>query len=234
MIYKTIKVIIHIKIMKYNYVYITTNLINGIQYVGDHSTNNLDDGYIGSGTYFKNAIKKYGKENFKKEILEFFDNKQDAFNAQFLIINKYNTLSPNGYNISPKGGYGISNSFLNEETKKKIGLAHKGKINKALSFYNSNNKKGLSYIDQMVKIYGENIGLEKATIYKDKISLSTSGKNNPMFGKGDKISGNKNGMFGKTHLEETKYKMKKPRSEEAKLNIKIAQQKRREKEKLTK
>jgi hypothetical protein len=54
----------------YNFVYITTNTITGKQYIGDHSTNNLDAGYIGSGRpYFKNSLKKYGKESFKREII---------------------------------------------------------------------------------------------------------------------------------------------------------------------
>jgi len=62
---------------KLNFVYITTNLLNGKQYVGDHSTYNQDDGYLGSGRpYFSNAIKVYGKENFKREILEFFSTKK--------------------------------------------------------------------------------------------------------------------------------------------------------------
>ncbi len=54
---------------KYNYVYVTTNLINGAQYVGDHSTNNLNDDYLGSGKYLFRSIKKYKKkiliENFR-------------------------------------------------------------------------------------------------------------------------------------------------------------------------
>jgi len=65
---------------KFNYVYITTNLINGKQYVGDHSCDNLKkDNYLGSGKpYFQNAINKYGLKNFKKEILEFFTNSKEA------------------------------------------------------------------------------------------------------------------------------------------------------------
>lgn len=55
------------------YVYIITNLINGKQYVGDHLSYCTDethnDTYFGSGKIIMRAIKKYGKENFKKEIL---------------------------------------------------------------------------------------------------------------------------------------------------------------------
>lgn len=113
---------------KFNFVYITTNLITGKQYVGDHSTNNLEkDKYLGSGKpYFLNALNEYGQENFKREILEFFNTKEEAFNAQEKYIIQYSTLVPNGYNISPKGGHGIS-GCLSEETKEKIRIKNTGK-----------------------------------------------------------------------------------------------------------
>lgn len=53
-----------------NFVYITTNIINGKQYIGSHATNNINDGYIGSGRIFLKAVNKYGKQNFQREILE--------------------------------------------------------------------------------------------------------------------------------------------------------------------
>ena len=52
----------------HHYVYIITNQLNGKQYVGDHSTNNLEDGYLGSGVLLLRAKKKYGKENFSREV----------------------------------------------------------------------------------------------------------------------------------------------------------------------
>ena len=51
-----------------HYVYCTTNLISFRKYVGSHS-GKIDDCYLGSGVHLKKAIRKYGKENFKKEIL---------------------------------------------------------------------------------------------------------------------------------------------------------------------
>ena len=112
---------------KFHFVYIITNLINSKQYVGDHSTNNINDNYLGGGSYIKRSIKNHGKENFKREILEYFDTKQEAFNAQEKYIIQYNTLAPNGYNLSTKGGHQCKNS-VSEETRKKMSNAKKGQI----------------------------------------------------------------------------------------------------------
>lgn len=66
------------KTKKYNYFYKITNLINNHYYYGIHSTNDINDGYMGSGSRLKIAYKKYGIENFKKEILKFFNTRVDA------------------------------------------------------------------------------------------------------------------------------------------------------------
>ena len=107
---------------KFNFVFITTNLLNGKQYVGDHSTNDLNcyktKNYLGSGRpHFERAKKKYGKENFKREILEIFETKKEAFDAQEKYIKQFNTLTPNGYNISPKGGHNVKDCWGDESKK---------------------------------------------------------------------------------------------------------------------
>jgi cyclophilin family peptidyl-prolyl cis-trans isomerase len=80
---------------KYHYLYKTTNLINDKYYYGIHSTNNIDDGYIGSGSYLRNAIHKYGKDNFKREIIKYFDSREELVQGEIdliteeLVKNKY-------------------------------------------------------------------------------------------------------------------------------------------------
>jgi hypothetical protein len=53
----------------YFLIYKTTNKIDGKTYIGKHQTNNLNDGYIGSGIHLVRAIKKFGRDNFTREIL---------------------------------------------------------------------------------------------------------------------------------------------------------------------
>jgi len=158
-----------------HYVYITTNLVNGNQYVGDHSTNDLDDGYLGSGRpYFKNAIKKYGKENFKKEILEFSHSKKEAFDAQEKYIKKYNTLVPNGYNISPKGGHNCKDS--GPWVNKKLSGSHRKNISESLKGKNTWSKGRNLSEDHKKKISDSEKGRIISDSTKEKMSKASKGK----------------------------------------------------------
>lgn len=83
-------------------IYKTTNLINGLIYVGQHCTS-ADDGYLGSGRLITSAINEIGKENFKREILEFCVsgiNQRETY-----WIDALSARDPNiGYNIIRHGG----------------------------------------------------------------------------------------------------------------------------------
>lgn len=63
--------------MKYYGLYRITNLLNGKMYVGKHITKDLNDRYMGSGLILKRAIKKYGRENFRKEWLMFCEDEDE-------------------------------------------------------------------------------------------------------------------------------------------------------------
>lgn len=111
--------------MKHYTIYQTTNLINNKIYIGLHTTDNINDGYLGSGIFLKKAIKKYGYINFKKEILHVFDNKKDMITKEKEIVNEDFILRKDTYNMA-KGSYGLST--LSSE-KRKIAI-EKMKITK--------------------------------------------------------------------------------------------------------
>ncbi len=82
------------------HVYLITNLINSKHYIGAEKGNNSD--YFGSGKLIGEAIKEFGKENFKKGILiddRYVDNWEECLELESACILSLDTLRPNGYNI---------------------------------------------------------------------------------------------------------------------------------------
>ena len=88
----------------YGYIYKTTNLSNNKIYIGQHKSPEYDNNYFGSGNLIKLAIKKYGKQNFKNEILEECNSPEELDDRERYYINKYksNDISI-GYKISNGG-----------------------------------------------------------------------------------------------------------------------------------
>lgn len=129
-----------------HYVYKTTNIINGRYYIGKRSCKHLsiNDSYLGSGKLLLKAIKLYGKENFKKEILEYAKSSDEAYILEAKYITDEILLDPLCYNLKP-GGTGVGSGVFNprygicgkdhqmfgrkhsEETKLKMSKARKGK-----------------------------------------------------------------------------------------------------------
>ena len=87
----------------YYTIYKITNLLTNQIYVGLHQTTNINDGYMGSGSRITNAIRKYGKENFYKEILHIFDNASDMFEMEACIVNEEFVQRDDTYNLKPGG-----------------------------------------------------------------------------------------------------------------------------------
>lgn len=100
-------------------IYITTNLINGKKYIGRDSKN--DPKYLGSGHGLLRAIKKYGKQNFKKEILEECADFDELQEREEYWLNYYdagrNDEFYNMHNHSSGGSLGIN---ISDETRKKL------------------------------------------------------------------------------------------------------------------
>jgi group I intron endonuclease len=88
---------------KYNFVYRVLNKLNGKQYIGVHSTVNLEDGYLGSGTNLRRALKKYGPENFEREILLFCQTLEEAYQKEKELVTEAYVQRRDTYNINTGG-----------------------------------------------------------------------------------------------------------------------------------
>lgn len=150
-----------------NIVYITTNLINKKQYVGSHKTNNIDDNYLGSGKIIVKSIKKYGKENFKRKILKECETIEEARKLEETYIKQYNTLNPNGYNISPNGGIML---FTGHSTMSKQ------KISRSLKGSTYENIYGIKADKMKEKRSKERKGLKFSNKWRKNLSLSHKGQ----------------------------------------------------------
>lgn len=96
----------------YYLVYQITNALNGKIYIGAHKTEDKNDGYMGSGKLIKRAIKKYGLENFKKDILfEASSSEEMFFKEKELVV-----LGSRSYNIKD-GGCGGWDHVIKSRTK---------------------------------------------------------------------------------------------------------------------
>lgn len=118
---------------QYHFIYRTTNIINGKFYVGMHSTNDLVDGYLGSGKRLKYSINKHGKENHKIEILDFCDCRDELQLKEKMIVNEELLSNPLCMNLCIGGIGGVggyeSRRFTGrkhtEESKRKMSETQK-------------------------------------------------------------------------------------------------------------
>jgi group I intron endonuclease len=110
----------------YYYLYEVTNLVNRKTYIGQHITDNLEDGYLGSGKALKAAIKKHGKGKFKKEILLFARNEPALNSIDMMAVTPEFCENRDNYNLREGGG---SKGKLCSLTKKRISASKSGPKN---------------------------------------------------------------------------------------------------------
>lgn len=108
----------------FGYIYKTTNLINGRIYIGQKS-GTFSPSYLGSGWILIKALHKYGKNNFKIEVIAYATSKKMLNSLEIKYISKYRQIFGREflYNITD-GGEGKC-SPCSEKSKKKIGDANR-------------------------------------------------------------------------------------------------------------
>ena len=175
--------------MKKHFIYMTTNLITGEKYIGKHYGTE-DDSYLGSGKILQRAILKYGKENFKRDILYISKNSEENNLKEKEFIKKFNAIEDRTfYNIAEGGDGGDIFHILpieqQEQLKEKARLRCSGSGNPMYGKHHSEETK--DKLRQIDKSY------TKSQEYRDNMSKIKSGEGN--------------GMYGKHHSEESKQKM---------------------------
>ena len=167
---------------KFYYIYEITNLLNGKTYIGQHATNNINDGYFGGGKALKLAIKKHGKHNFKKEIVLFAKN-QTCLNfferclAPFWWVNQ-----DDNYNLVEGGGCGgaVGLETRNKISKSKLGKKQKPKTEAqklAISIRMSGEQP--KHLQWLIKNNHPRIGKRHSEESKRKMAAAKLGKKMP-------------------------------------------------------
>ena len=165
-------------------IYKAINLQNRKVYIGK-TTSKTPSKYFESHIYhalknkdkntrsFYNAIRKYGKENFKWEILGYCDSKEELNEAEIECIDFYKSYDRlYGYNLT-LGGDGAGYK-LTEERKQKISRANKG-----VPTWNKGKKTGPRSEETKAKISKKNKGKIITQEMRKKISKTLTGRKNP-------------------------------------------------------
>ena len=177
----------------YYTIYQITNIINGKIYIGAHQTANLDDTYLSSSKPVADAIKKYGKENFKKDVIHMFKDRTSMYLKEAKIVNEEFVKRKDTYNIKPGGLGGFYHINNNPEKRQHTSMLSSMKNKGQVRHRPTAEEKEASKIRNK-KMYELGIGPYskeskekcKQLVYSEekrrRLRAVMKGKNNGMFG----------------------------------------------------
>jgi hypothetical protein len=170
----------------YYLIYQLTNKVNGKIYIGCHFTKNKDDSYMGSGRRLGFAKRKYGIEAFEKKILFECDSMEEMLKKEAELVNVEFLDRKDVYNLTLGGGSG---------------------------WYHCNNDPTniAKRSWQWVKAHSDK--LKSNPEYRKRYGESLSKAFKARVERGEVFISNGKGFLGKTHSEETKQKMRKPKNQ---------------------
>ena len=201
----------------YYTIYKITNLIDDKIYIGKHQTKDLNDGYFGSGKRLKYAIRKYGQENFSKEILFIFDNEEEMNLKEAELVTEEFCFRENTYNIcvGGKGGWSYVNQSCGNQgerlnralTYEKRSLGGKSAIKKTLNIVKQKRLEDPEYDRKFRENCSKNFkGKKHSQTAKDiigkKNSIHQQGSKNSQYGTCWITNGTENKKIKKENLEE--------------------------------
>jgi group I intron endonuclease len=154
-----------------------------IRTLKQRKSSHLSSSKKGSTYYLHRAIRKYGAENFKWEVIYNASSEEELNEKETFFIKEYNTNSQDGYNLT-EGGRGIRGWKHSELTKEKIKqCAIKNNSAQYLKkFVQSEEGRKKISLMQLGKTYEMKFGKEKAKqmikdkqrLYNDKYGLQKS------------------------------------------------------------
>lgn len=136
---------------KFHFLYKVTCKDTGRYYIGVHSTQDLDDGYEGSGSWVRNYRKKHGKGKLQKEILQFFDSRKVAEEAERSIVTEElirfdplcKNMIPGGTGFTPELASKVNKGRTKENDSGRRSMAEKlsGRTKETYEYLEESGKK---------------------------------------------------------------------------------------------
>lgn len=183
---------------KFHYIYkITRTDGSGKYYIGMHSTDDLEDGYFGSGKILWHSINRHGKEVHTKEILEFLPSRQELKVRERELVNEEIVNDPLCMNLK-LGGEGGGRFWSEEHQAKFMALGHTSEAAKkrwlvdgyreiiassvsknVKCWWMDNPEAGRMKINNLATLH---TGRKRSDETREKISVSQAGEKNSQFG----------------------------------------------------